>query len=721
MTDLKARIGPKVAPGHFPNQSWVRPGYEAKPSARRSSWQEERHGTQLHDSTTTNDLDFSPSQPPIPSTSSRPERSLFARMGIDDDARESPETEHVAKSLIERLDDFPSPAAALGSQRQPIDVDALDEEYDAGQRLVNGDEPTVSVKSEPIEVDIAFDDERAIAASICEPVIDVSHAAHSPESLMGGASFKNKLPTKNLRTEELESYNDLAPGVSFIEKGILGYGAGPPLPPRNPPDSDMSTTNHALLRPTSPGRKDSPGSGSEEGEVHEAFTEQVRGTVLPLMQRIAGQRLMESGLESSEGPTHMNTSVITNEVSASFIRHAKNVTNEVGFHDSTLSSEDMRRPPVLSPVAKAPAPNAGQAGLRQEDMLRRLSSRNANNSFSSPEALSPPLTSRSMRGDYARHSPPQAPPKERDSSPRYTPSPYKHQQSYNRGSTNIQTSPTTSEPGRKRQRSPSPDGYHTRRRAHSRGQPYATRPVRGREVHSPDTDSRRQFRKPHEYHSPPPDSPSSKEEEHTHMPMHLPCYNVPGLWFVKSALNDLGTLACDFEVDYETAQKWHIPLLHSDGSELHSNQQSQKNLSLQICAFSRQLVDGVMQNLGSETTPQEVAKAIFALPQSWPPAGHLIITVNPETPYAKTWLPYEFGPNQNPIQIEDHVSEGNNVVQFLQLSGMPDSIFTLFAAEKEPDPDVPMETVPLLPSQTTGVASSGNLIGVKAGTVTISS
>ena len=38
----------------------------------------------------------------------------------------------------------------------------------------------------------------------------------------------------------------------------------------------------------------------------------------------------------------------------------------------------------------------------------------------------------------------------------------------------------------------------------------------------------------------------------------LPCHHVPGLWFVKVALNDMGTLECSFDIDPETAIKWNL-------------------------------------------------------------------------------------------------------------------------------------------------------------------
>ena len=38
----------------------------------------------------------------------------------------------------------------------------------------------------------------------------------------------------------------------------------------------------------------------------------------------------------------------------------------------------------------------------------------------------------------------------------------------------------------------------------------------------------------------------------------LPCHNVPGVWFVKVALGNIGILECSFEVDDVTALKWDL-------------------------------------------------------------------------------------------------------------------------------------------------------------------
>ncbi|KAF8910607.1 hypothetical protein CPB84DRAFT_1764115 [Gymnopilus junonius] len=161
MADLKARIGPKAIPGQFPHKTWVRPGYEAKPSSKRLAlWQEERHGTEFDDGST-DDLDSSPVQLNTLTTNSQRKLSLFARMGIDEDTLEPVE---VAKSLLDRIevtadsgkyqDELSFRNATLGSRSMLIDVDALDEDYYDSRPLLNNSQPNVVVKPEPIEVDL---------------------------------------------------------------------------------------------------------------------------------------------------------------------------------------------------------------------------------------------------------------------------------------------------------------------------------------------------------------------------------------------------------------------------------------------------------------------------------------------------------------------------------------------------------------------------------------
>jgi hypothetical protein len=53
-------------------------------------------------------------------------------------------------------------------------------------------------------------------------------------------------------------------------------------------------------------------------------------------------------------------------------------------------------------------------------------------------------------------------------------------------------------------------------------------------------------------------TPKTSDHMQESRPGVLPCHNVPGVWFVKVALGDIGTLECSFEVDDVTALKWNL-------------------------------------------------------------------------------------------------------------------------------------------------------------------
>ena len=133
----------------------------------------------------------------------------------------------------------------------------------------------------------------------------------------------------------------------------------------------------------------------------------------------------------------------------------------------------------------------------------------------------------------------------------------------------------------------------------------------------------------------------------------LPCHHVPGLWFVKVALNAMGTLECSFDIDSETAIKWNfsrtgcvlfeiylkskfqdITVISSDGIKSGITDHT---LSLQICCFPTKLVEEAFCSLQHNATPEDIASAIFSLKTEWPTQGHLVIAVNPrqDENYAK--------------------------------------------------------------------------------------
>jgi len=126
----------------------------------------------------------------------------------------------------------------------------------------------------------------------------------------------------------------------------------------------------------------------------------------------------------------------------------------------------------------------------------------------------------------------------------------------------------------------------------------------------------------------------------------LPCHHVPGLWFVKVALNDMGTLECSFDIDSETAIKWNFSRIGCVFLEIYSQSKFQDitvissndakpditdhTLSLQICCFATELVEETFHSFQHNATPEDIASAIFSLKMEWPTQGHLIIVVNPQ-------------------------------------------------------------------------------------------
>lgn len=175
------------------------------------------------------------------------------------------------------------------------------------------------------------------------------------------------------------------------------------------------------------------------------------------------------------------------------------------------------------------------------------------------------------------------------------------------------------------------------------------------------------------------------------------CHNVPGLWFVKMGSKHTNILECSFEIDKETAAKWDIPeiSLISEKRTVPS-QMGKPRLCLQILCLPTDLVQSVQGTIQPGASAGDVAIALSTIKESWPPTGNLIIEVNPGTGHGHTWLPFDLEPTSPSVNLEDHIHEGKNVVQLIQLAGMADHIFVLFASLQQP-PSPPPPPPPKFP------------------------
>ena len=101
-----------------------------------------------------------------------------------------------------------------------------------------------------------------------------------------------------------------------------------------------------------------------------------------------------------------------------------------------------------------------------------------------------------------------------------------------------------------------------------------------------------------------------------------------------------------------------------------------------------------MENLGGDLRSHDLVEALSTLKNTWPPQGHLIISINAESQNQKSWFPDIYvgdssnikGPflslfqkQKESIKLEEFLCEGVNHVKFIQLSDLSRNIFVLLA------------------------------------------
>ncbi|KAG6886700.1 hypothetical protein C0992_002754 [Termitomyces sp. T32_za158] len=164
--------------------------------------------------------------------------------------------------------------------------------------------------------------------------------------------------------------------------------------------------------------------------------------------------------------------------------------------------------------------------------------------------------------------------------------------------------------------------------------------------------------------SKPPSSPSMMTQ-----PLH-----VPGLWFAKHGQDQADILDCEFEVNSEIVQKWHLP-----GSS--TPEATSERLSLQLLCIPVELLQKTCQidsihelvDLGALTGSMSSMKTV------WPEQGSLLVQMNPTKPHKRSWFPEDMGPTSPSLDITDSVHEGKNVLRLIQLEDMTNKIFVLQA------------------------------------------
>ncbi|KAG6857393.1 hypothetical protein H0H87_004755 [Tephrocybe sp. NHM501043] len=185
--------------------------------------------------------------------------------------------------------------------------------------------------------------------------------------------------------------------------------------------------------------------------------------------------------------------------------------------------------------------------------------------------------------------------------------------------------------------------------------------------------------------SPPPDIstsrpsfalPSQRTPPHSTMAIEtMPCHNIPGLWLMQVGHEQADVVDCEFEVDSEIAEKWHLSGESTDSLD------STERLSLRLLCLPKELAQDFYQ-MGAIPKPD----ALVSVPTTWPEQGSLIVQMNPTKPYRQCWLPEHMGPTSPGIDMTNYVRQGTNVLRLIQLDDMTDKIFVL-QAELLPPPE----------------------------------
>lgn len=143
-----------------------------------------------------------------------------------------------------------------------------------------------------------------------------------------------------------------------------------------------------------------------------------------------------------------------------------------------------------------------------------------------------------------------------------------------------------------------------------------------------------------------PDSASSSQ-------LVKPCHNVPGLWMVKSGRRSIEIVTCEFEIDKIAADRWGIRsssryVCSSQSLEMgasrpplrHGKEKAPDALSLSLACVPLSEIVALQGKLDlASAAPQEIANEMAQIETVWPPAGHVVVQINHDQEWGRSWLP----------------------------------------------------------------------------------
>ncbi|TFK23631.1 hypothetical protein FA15DRAFT_593881 [Coprinopsis marcescibilis] len=140
---------------------------------------------------------------------------------------------------------------------------------------------------------------------------------------------------------------------------------------------------------------------------------------------------------------------------------------------------------------------------------------------------------------------------------------------------------------------------------------------------------------------------------------------------------------CRFVIDEETYIKWDLDKFATRAGDFVSTdvKQRQSNLDLRLLCFHTDRVQEILSSLKQDATLTDIAAVLSDLQQTWPPPQDYIVILNPDhASKQRIWISYKLRPT---VQLENHLTIGENVLRIIQLTDLAQFTFVLYACERQ--------------------------------------
>lgn len=146
-----------------------------------------------------------------------------------------------------------------------------------------------------------------------------------------------------------------------------------------------------------------------------------------------------------------------------------------------------------------------------------------------------------------------------------------------------------------------------------------------------------------------------------------PSLSVPGVWYIQSGREHACILDCNFVINEDVVERWHLISPNAAGPSV-------PRLALRLFSFSAD----VAQYIQTDSETNSILADSLQERSKWPRKGTLLIEVNPDRPWGKSWLPFD--PADPPLDLASYVHQGQNLIRLIQLDDLADNVFMLFAS-----------------------------------------